>query len=644
MAIRERNPFPKSQVKAKRPTPDPMIPENPLPFSRSEIEGSIPDRFARIAEKYGERTAIWSESGEWNYSTLDHFSNQVAQSIAAQIGSNQQPVLLLFDHQPVAFASLLGVLKSGNWFVALDPEFPQSRCRLILRDLQAKLLITDTSHHSQAVSICQGSCEIINTDQLDPDRSALSSSIIVPPDAIEAVFYTSGSTGQPKGVVRTHRFILNRVWLETHDYRIQPEDKISLIHNYSYGSSQTDILNAFLNGARLDLFDIQKKGIDELIGWLKQQEITFFHIPSDLFRRFVDGLKEDDFFPRLRQITPSGRLYRVDVEKIRLHIPDECSIIQRLSSTETGMITRMVIERQTILRDNIIPAGHPVQGMEVFILDEMGEPLGNNEVGEIVVVSANLASGYWKQPELTSTSFIPSQDGSNRKMYRTGDLGRIRTDGMLELVGRKDEQVKIRGYRVELREVEAVLLSLAEVKEAVVVARASETGETRLVAYVVPTDGGRISINNLRKSLVESLPEYMIPAFFIRLEALPLTSRGRVDLTALPLPGKGRPELAEQYLAPRTWTERELSEIWSEALNILPIGVLDNFFELGGHSLIAAQIISKTNRIFKIDLPLRSLFDAPTIATFAAIIEIPSPDSTGRDMINLENALDLLGY
>lgn len=617
---------------------------DPILFSRNEIDGSIPYRFARIAERFGTRTAIWSELGDWKYSALDEISDQVALCIAGQIGTRQQPVVLIYDHEPVAFAALLGVLKSGNWFAALDPEFPEPRCKFILQDLQAQLILTDTRHYSQAISICQGACKIINLDQLVPDLLMPSSPVFIAPDAIEAIFYTSGSTGQPKGVQRTHRFILNRIWLESNDYRIQPEDRISLIHNFSYGASQTDIFNALLNGATLYLFDIRKKGIEGLIQCLKEQEITFFHIPSDLFRRFVDSLHEDDFFPKLRQITPSGRLYREDVQKIRLHIPDDCIIVQRLASTETGMITRLIIDRQTELRDKIMPVGFPVQGVEVLILDEKGEPLGFNDVGEIAVVSANLASGYWRQPELTSTSFIPMLDGSDRKMYRMGDLGRKRPDGMVELVGRKDDQVKIRGYRVELREIEAALVSLPEVKEAAVTAQETETGEKRLVAYMVPVDGGRISVKSLRKSLNVNLPDYMIPSFFIRLETLPLTSRGKLDYAALPTPGKGRPELDEQFLAPRTWTEKALTEIWEEVLDILPIGSMDNFFELGGHSLLAAQIISKINKAFQTDMPLRSIFDAPTIAAYAALIEISSQDSTGFDGTKLDKALEMLGY
>lgn len=616
-----------------------------IPFQTHEIQGSIPGRFARIVKAFGARTAIRTEAGDWDYAQLDEISGQIARSILRRIGTDQQPVLLLFDHDAVALAALLGVLKSGHWFVALDPDYPASWSSFILHDLQARLMVTDTRHSSQAHSISQGACEIINTDTLEEDSSAeVALPASISPEALEAVFYTSGSTGHPKGVERNHRFILHRIWLETNDYHIQPDDKISLIHNLSFGASQTDVFNALMNGAQLCLYDIRKRGLDGLASWIHSEQITIFHAPAELFRRFLEGLSAGDYFPGLRQITPSGRLYRADVERIRPHIRADCVLIQRLASTETGMVTRLIIDHQSELVDQIMPVGYPVEGMQVLILGDSGDPLGFNATGEIAVVSSNLASGYWRQPELTRKAFLPALDGSNRRMYRLGDLGRMRADGCLELVGRKDKQVKIRGFRVEPGEIEAALLDLAEVKEALVIARSEAPGENRLVAYVVPVVGEKISIRHLRKSLNEKLPEYMLPALFIPLEKLPLTSRGKIDQAALPDPGTARPELDEAYLAPRTETETTLSEIWSLALHIVPVGITDNFFELGGHSLVAAHLISATNRAFKTDLPLRTIFDAPTVEKFAALIESVGRDESEPDRTSLETALEMLGY
>jgi acyl-CoA synthetase (AMP-forming)/AMP-acid ligase II len=334
----------------------------------------------------------------------------------------------------------------------------------------------------------------------------------------------------------------------------------------------------------------------------------------------------------------------MDVERIRNHLPEDCVLIQRLASTETGMITRYIINKNTELRGNVIPVGYAVADSEVFILDESGEMLPPNNVGEIAVSSTYLASGYWHRPELTAAAFLPVPGEGNKKLYRLGDLGRMREDGCIELIGRRDTQVKIRGYRVELGEIEATLLSLEEISEVVVTAQELETGEKRLVAYVVPSNDGKVSRKNLRRSLNEKIPEYMIPSIFIPLAKLPLTDRNKIDLSALPDPGRGRPELDEEYIPPRTSIEMTLAGIWSEVLNVVPVGISDNFFELGGHSLLAARVISRTNTALKTDLPMRALFDAPTISEFAAVIEEAARKDFDFEKGNLEKAIKLLGY
>ncbi len=615
------------------------------PFSKAEIERSIPERFERIVEQYPWRTAIRSERGSITYSELNSLANRVAQVIMAEIGASLAPITLLFGHEPDIIPALLGVLKSGNPYAALDPDIPAARNSFIVEDLQTSLIITNTGHQSLAEELSGKNFQVLNVDHLDSNLPEHNPTVQpISPQSLEGIFYTSGTTGEPKGVVRSHRCLLHRIWLESNDYAINPEDNISLIHSSSFGASQTDIFNALLNGATLSLFDLKKQGLDRLVPWLKSEEITFFHVPSDLFRQFIELLKEDDAFPKLRQVTPSGRLFSMDVDRIRKHIPEDCVLIQRLASTETGMITRFIINKNTELRGNVIPVGYAVQDSEVLILDESGDKLQPNNVGEIAVRSSYLATGYWRRPEMTAAAFLPVPGESDKKMYRLGDLGRMRSDGCVELIGRKDSQVKIRGYRVELGEIEAALLSLEEILEVFVITQERHGGEKRLVAYVVPSNHGKVSNKNLRRSLNEKLPEYMIPSIFITLDKLPLTDRKKIALDALPDPGWGRPELDEEFIPPRTSIEVSLAEIWSEILFVVPVGISDNFFELGGHSLLAAQITARTNTTFKTDLPMRALFDAPTISEFAAAVEIAARKESDLERGNLEKSIKLLGY
>jgi len=615
-----------------------------LPFSKGEIERSIPDRFNNVVENFAQRTAI--KSGELNYSykELNNLAIQLAQSIISKTGNKQEPVILVFDREAAVAPAILGVLKAGKAYVALDPDYPPTRSRYLLSDLQTRLLITNNRNLQLSETLAQGMCQVINLDQLEPDELTSRQTISVSPGSLAAVFYTSGTTGQPKGVERSHQFILHRVWFESNDYNIQADDNFSLIHHFSFGASQVDIFNALLNGATLCLYDIRENGVDGLVSWLKHEQITFFHAPSDLFRRFIDHLTENDQFPALRQITPSGRLYRQDIINIRKHIPDDCLLIQRLASTETGIITRIKIDKHSELNSNVIPVGYPIEDKEVFILDETGKPVGFDCMGEIAVKSRYLASGYWGRPDQTQKAFQSDPNGSDRKIFRLGDIGRMSQDGCLELVGRKDSQVKIRGYRVELGEVEAALLNLEGIKETAVIVQEQEPGEYRLVAYIVLDDSASINVRSTREALSKKLPEYMIPAIFILLDILPLTDRNKLDYKALPDPGYTRPLVDESYVAPQTTAELALAEVWSEVLHIEPIGIHDNFFELGGHSLLAAQIVSRTSTLFDVNIPLRTIIDFPTISGFAQAIEKIASNQAEIQEETLKKYLRLLGY
>jgi amino acid adenylation domain-containing protein len=621
-----------------------MLPLTLCPFIKEEVDLSILDRFERIVEKFPLQKAVKSPGVELTYAGLKVLSDRIAWSIRSHLGSALRPIVLLFAHEAGMIPAILGVLKSGNPYAAIDPELPPGRARIILNDLRPALMITDTHHLPVAYSLVHGMCEVINIDRLDTCLPEYERYPTFHPDDLAAIFYTSGTSGQPKGVERSHQYILHRIWVETNDYRIHPDDIFSLIHNISFGASQVDIFDALLNGAALSLFDIKKDGVAGLIAWLKEEQISFFHVPTDLFRQFIGMLKEDDYFPNMRQITPSGRLYRNDVEMIWPHIPDDCLLIQRLASTETGMITRLKIDKHSDLSANVLPVGYAVEDKEVSIVDEGGRPLDFNQVGEIVVKSRYLASGYWGRPDLTARAFLPDPENSDRKIFHLGDIGRMRPDGCLELVGRKDSQVKIRGYRVELGEIESALVSLEWIKEAAVIAQELDSGIKRLVAYIIPADRSRLTTSRIRKALAENLPDYMIPSIFMHLDKMPLTNRNKLDRNALPNPGHKRPDIDTEYSAPQSLAETTLARIWSEILDIDPIGVHDNFFDLGGESLLAAQAVSKVSSFFEVNIPLRTLFDHPTISDFAAAIDDITSSRTNSHEDYLTDALSKLGY
>jgi len=266
------------------------------------------------------------------------------------------------------------------------------------------------------------------------------------------------------------------------------------------------------------------------------------------------------------------------------------------------------------------PVGYPVEDMEVFLIDEEGKKVGFNRVGEIAVKSRYLSPGYWRMADLTRAKFLPDPNGGDKRIYLTGDLGRMLSDGCLYHLGRKDFQVKVRGYSVEVAEIEMALLSLASIKEAVVAPWEDQSGDQRLVAYLVPNNGFASSVSQLRSFFEDRLPDYMAPSAFVFLDTLPLNPNGKLDRRALPAPAPTRPELDTLFVAPRTSVEETLVRIWAEVLGLDQVSIHDNFLDLGGHSLKATQIISRVIDRFRVELPVKSLLEAPTVAEMAVVI------------------------
>jgi acyl carrier protein len=304
-----------------------------------------------------------------------------------------------------------------------------------------------------------------------------------------------------------------------------------------------------------------------------------------------------------------------------------------MSSTEAGNITQFLIDRETRITGEIAPVGYPAEDVIVLLLDDAGKQVETGAIGEIAVKSRYLACGYWRRPELSNEKFRPDPDGGEERLYLTGDLGRVESDGCLFHLGRKDDQVKVRGHRVEVVEVEAALMSLGYFGKTFVTLRDRAPGEKSLVAYLVPGKRPVPTTSALRTALAATLPNHMIPAVFVMLDSLPLTPTGKVDRNALPDPGNSRPELDTPFVKPRTAVESELSKVWCEVLGLAQVGIHDNFFELGGHSLAAARVISRVIEIFQLELPLKALFESPTVAEMAKIIALNETKRAGQEAL-----------
>ena len=588
-------------------------------FRREEIEQSIPERFEKIAREFSERPAIKSRNYSLTYDELNRFSNRVAQAIIGQRGTKQEPVVLLMEHDAPVVAGILGVLKAGKFYAPLDPSLPHSRIEYILGDLRAGCILTNSKNLSLTQSLTGSALQVINIDELD-DLPDTNPGIAIPPDYLSWVIYTSGSTGNPKGVMQTHRNVLHFMMNYTNGLHICAHDRLTLLYSFSVNGGSHDICAALLNGAALLPLDLKAEGFSDLGQWLIAEKMTIYHSVPTVFRQFVETLTGEDEFADLRVLRLGGEpVYKRELNLFKKYFSKDCILVNRLGSSETGSLRMYFTDKDTQISGNLVPVGYPVSDNEIMFLDDAGKQMAGDE-GEIAVRTRYVSPGYWGRSDLTDAAFLPDAADSEKRIYRTGDLGRLLPDGCLLHLGRKDFFVKVRGYRVDTDEIEAALVEYPGIKEAVVVARNNNSGNEQLVAYSVPTIRPGPDVSVLRTFLREKLPEYMIPAAFVTLDAMPLTATRKIDRTALPEPSTSRPQIATAYAEPKTPTELELAKIWAEVLSVDQVGIHDDFLALGGHSLAATRIISQVVSVFRLQLPLRALFDAPTVATMAVII------------------------
>ena len=612
-----------------------------IEFKKEEIEQSIPDRFEAQVRRNPDHLALKARDHAMTYDELNRAANRVAHAILAQTGEGPEPIALLFEQGVQAIVAMLGVAKAGKFFVLVDSSMPQDRVSHILKDSQTPLVVTNRRNVEIGFNTSSDGTQLLIVDDIDDSLPGENLGLPITPDNIVYLAYTSGSTGQPKGVIQTHRNLLYHTMTRTNSYRVCPEDRWTLL---SFGTGQMimNMCNALLNGAGLYPINVKEEGVAPLASWLIREEITMYHSSVMLFRHFVDSLIGGEEFPNLRLIkVASQTVISADVELYKKYFPSSCVLISGLSSTETGEIAAYFMDKKTRITTNTVPVGYANQDTEVRLLDDDGQKVGINGIGEIWVRSRYLSPGYWRRPDLTQAAFLPDPDGGDRRIYLTGDLGRMTPDGCLEHLGRKDFQVKIRGYRVEVAEIEIALQDTDGIKEAVVMSREDRPGNPRLVAYIVPARRPAPTVSQLRSSLAAKLPDYMVPSAFVNLDALPVLPNGRLDRLARPAPAGARPELETPFVAPRTPVEESLAEVWAGVLGLEEVGIHDNFLELGGDSLLASQVISRVISAFRVELPLRTLFEAPTVADMAVAItqsqaEGAKPEDIERLLAELE--------
>jgi amino acid adenylation domain-containing protein len=574
--------------------------------------------FEEQVERTPEAIAIQFEEETLTYNELNARANQLAHHLR-QLGAGNETIIgVCMERSLEMVVALFGILKSGGAYLPLDPTYPQARLQHMLEEAGVRVVLAQ-QRGLDNIPLYGGDVVCLDTQWADRmgHQSTDNPGHYTAVDNLAYTIFTSGSTGKPKAAMNAHRGIVNRLLWMQEAYQLTTADRVLQKTPFTFDVSVWEFFWPLLNGARLV---VARPGGHQdaayLVKLIREQQITTVHFVPSMLQFFVEQQGVESC-RSLRQVICSGEALRYELQQ-RFFARLNAKLHNLYGPTEAAVdVTYWECDR--VSDDPIVPIGRPIANLQMYILDREMQPVPLGVAGELYIGGVGVGRGYLNRADLTAQRFVPhpfSADAGAR-LYRTGDLGRYLFDGTIEFLGRVDHQVKIRGNRIELGEIEAALVEHEEVSDAAVVAMEDQPGGQRLVAYVVPRNGHAPSVTQLRQHLQQRVPDYMVPSAFVELESLPLTSSGKVDRRALPRPDGMRPDLDMAFVAPSDPIEETLASIWREVLGLERVGIYDDFFASGGHSLLAAQVISRIQREFGVDLALRDFFSAPNISSLA---------------------------
>ena len=581
---------------------------------------TIPGLIERRAAAMPDAVAVSGEAGELTYRELNERANRVARLLAGRGIGRGARIGLCLDRSPEMIVALLGALKSGAAYVPADPVHPRERIEMMFAEAGVAVILTQR-HLADKLPGGVGTIELDDEAVMTAAGHDDLDLAIADEDPVY-VMYTSGSTGRPKGVVIRHGALSNYVRFAAVRFAMSPGDRVLQFASMSFDASAQQIYAALISGATLVLRnDRMLSSAGSFLSQCARWSVTVLDLPTAYWHELVAGIAEAEAAvpPTLRLVIIGGeRAVPEAVLAWRRHVSTEVRLINNYGPTEATIVA--------VTRDltgysgaGEVPIGRPVPGCTAYVLDQLRQPVPAGVVGELYLGGAGLADGYLGRPVLTAQSFVPHPFERGSRLYRTGDLASFTADGELVYRGRADRQLKLRGYRVEPAEIESVLRETPGIADALVVLRESPQ---RLVGYLVCSGPTAPSVTALRAALRGKLPEYMVPADLVTVPSFPLTHNGKVDLAALPAPVSAGPA---SRTALRTPAERFLAETFGEVLGLTDIGADDDFFERGGQSLLATKVIARIRDRYGLDVPLRVIFEAPTPAGLADVLERPAP-------------------
>lgn len=570
--------------------------------------------FEEQVEKSPDAIAVVCQQQHLTYRELNNRANQLAHYLLSLGVKPEVKVGICVERSLEMVIGILAILKAGGAYVPLDPAYPAERLAFMLEDVQAPILLTQTSLKNrlpldnQILVNIDTDWEKITQYQQDNLHSEVN------PENLAYIIYTSGSTGTPKGTQVAHCSIIG--FMFGVDYIHLDAEQIWLQHSsISWDASTLELWPPLLYGGRCVLYPDKIPTPEALNRIIQEQRVNTLFLTTALFNLMIDTTPEGLF--GVKELLFGGESVSIPHVRCALELLPITQLIHAYGPSECTVFTCCYpIPKQLAQNVHLIPIGKPIGDRTVYLLDEDLHKVPIGVPGELYVGGASVARGYLNQPTLTREKFIPNPFIEGDTLYKTGDLVRRLPDGNLEFISRIDTQVKICGFRIELAEIEAVLIQNPEIKQVLVIVREDEPGNKLLVAYLMAKDNSQ-TLSSLRNFLQKKLPDYMIPAAFVFIEAFPLSSNGKINRRALPAPNTYQRNLDVDFVAPRTPIEEELATIWSSVIKLQQVGIHDNFFELGGHSLLATQVVSRLKEVFSLDFPLRYLFENPTIAELA---------------------------
>ncbi|MFL6199517.1 MAG: amino acid adenylation domain-containing protein [Thermoanaerobaculia bacterium] len=612
--------------------PERRIPDLPLltePERRLLLEWSatrtapvpgllVHEMFEAQAERSPGAVAVVCEDDRLTYGELNRRANRLAHRLRRLGVQPEARVGICAERSAEMILGLLAVLKAGGAYVPLDPAYPASRLAFMAGEADARVLLVQ----EHLADLLPAGLRRVSLGELFAGESEENPARLTSPANLAYVLFTSGSTGRPKGVAVEHRQLAHYAGAVLERLDLDGPASFATVSTLSADLGNTSIFPALLTGGTLHVLKAERAADPAaMAGYFGRETVDCLKIvPSHLRALRAASLP---VLPRRRLVFGGEALPWADVDEVRALAPG-CAVLNHYGPTEStvGVLTHRIVDGAP-RRSATVPLGRPLANVRVYVVDAAGQPVPAGIPGELLLGGAGLARGYLGRPELTAERFVPDPFGvePGARLYRTGDLVRHLPDGALEFLGRIDQQVKIRGFRVEPGEVEAALKALPGVGAAAVVACGHGAGDRRLVAWLVPAAGAELSSQSLRDLLAGSLPDALVPSSFVTLPALPLTPNGKVDRQALARIAPDSLLVAERpYVPPSSAVEQTLADIWADLLQVERVGVQDSFFDLGGHSLLATRLLSRVRESFGIDIPLRAIFEAPTVARLAATV------------------------